>query len=226
MTSRRKLSKTEYKAVFADLEQRLGECQRAAREHGAPLIVVFEGWEAAGKGTCLNRLAQAFDPRGFKVHAIGPPNEDERLHPWMWRFWNELPACDRIAIFDGSWYGRVLVERVDQAAAEREVAEAYEDILQFERQLADAGTRSSSSGCTSARSEQKKRLKRLEKDPALAWKVGKREWRQHEQYDEWLEAVEEMLRRTSTADAPWTVVEAHDRRFARVKVFETIVAAW
>jgi polyphosphate:AMP phosphotransferase len=222
----RKLSQAEYKAVFTDLERRLGECQRAAREHGAPLIVVFEGWEAAGKGTCISRLALTFDARGFKVHAIGPPNEEERLHPWMWRFWNNLPACDRIAIFDESWYRRVLVERVDQAVAEGEVLEAYDDILQFERQLSDAGYTIVKCFLHISKSEQKKRLKRLEKDPACAWKVTKREWRLHEQYDDYLLAVEEMFRRTSTAEAPWTIVESHDRRFARVKAAETIIAAW
>jgi len=222
----RKLSQEEYKAVFTDLERRLGECQRAAHELGAPLIVVFEGWEAAGKGTCISRLALAFDARGFKVHAIGPPNEEERLHPWMWRFWNKLPSCDRIAIFDESWYQRVLSERVEQAAPKREVLEAYDDILQFERQLSGAGYTIVKCFLHISKAEQKKRLKRLEQDSALSWKVGKREWQRHEQYEDYRQAVEEMFRRTSTAEAPWTIVESHDRRFARVKATETILAAW
>ena len=222
----RKLDQDEYKAVFAGLEQRLGECQRAAREHGAPLIVVFEGWEAAGKGTCISRLALAFDARGFKVHAVGPPNEEERLRPWMWRFWNQLPSRDRIAIFDESWYRRVLSERVDRTASDREIREAYDDILQLERQLSDAGYTIVKFFLHISKDEQKKRLKRLEKDPALGWKVTKREWRLHEQYEHYLQAVEDMLRRTSTAEAPWTIVESHDRRFARVKAAETILAAW
>jgi polyphosphate:AMP phosphotransferase len=221
-----RLGKAEYEAVFMGLERRLGECQRTAREFGAPLVVVFEGWEAAGKGTCISRLALAFDARGFKVHAIGSPNEEERLHPWMWRFWSRLPSRDRIAIFDESWYRRVLVERVEQAAAEREILEAYDDILQFERQLSDDGYTIVKCFLHISKAEQKKRLRRLEKDPALAWKVTKREWQRHEQYDEYRQAVEEMFRRTSTAEAPWTIIESHDRRFARVKAAESILAAW
>jgi polyphosphate kinase 2 (PPK2 family) len=222
----RKLPKEECDQVFPPLEQRLGACQRAARELGVPLILVFEGWDASGKGTCIGRLALALDARGFKVHGIFAPNEEERLRPWLWRFWTKLPPAGRQAIFDHSWYGRVLGDRVDKTISREELWPAYDEILQFERQLSDAGYAIVKFFFHISKEEQRRRLKRLEKDPAVAWRVTEESWREHKQYDKYLDAVEEMLRRTSTAQAPWTIVEANDRRFARVKVAETILAAW
>ena len=217
------ISKDAYRQVFPELEVRLGECQRAARAAGVPVVVVFEGWDAAGKGTIINRLTQALDPRGFKVYPISAPTEDEQLHPWMWRFWNTLPADGSFAIFDRSWYGRVLVERMEKQVSKQQWKRAYEDIEQLERQLADDGAVIVKFWLHIGKKEQKRRFKKLEKNPATAWKVGKREWKNHRNYDKWQEAVEEMLEQTGTAYAPWTVVEATQGRYARVKVFETIV---
>jgi len=219
----KRIAKEQYKEVFPEMEARLGQCQRAARAAGVPVIVVFEGWDAAGKGTLINRLAQDLDPRGFKVHPSSAPSKVERLHPWMWRFWNSLPADGNITIFDRSWYGRVLCERVDKGTPKRQWKQAYEDIEVFERQLTDAGAVIVKFWLHIGKGEQKKRFRRLEKNPATAWKVGKAEWRQNRDYKDWLAVVEEMLERTSTARSPWTVVEATQGRFARVKVFETII---
>ena len=219
------ISKTDCQKVFPELENRLGECQRAARAAGVPVAIVFEGWDAAGKGTLINRLTQALDPRGFKVHPICAPNETERLHPWMWRFWTALPGAGNIAIFDRSWYGRVLVERLEGLAPEAAWKQAYEDIRQFERQLTDAGTVIIKFWLHISKREQKRRFDRIQKNPATAWKVGKGEWDRHRKYDQWLEAVEEMLERTSTGYAPWTVVEATQGRFSRTKVFQTVAQA-
>jgi polyphosphate:AMP phosphotransferase len=221
----RRLSKETYDKVFPELEIRLGECQRAARNAGVPVIIVLEGWDSSGKGTVINRLTQAMDPRGFAVYSIHPPNDTERFYPWQWRFWNKLPAAGLVAIFDRSWYRRVLDERVDGKASPREVLEAYEDILQFERQLADSGAVIVKFWLHISRREQKKRFKRLRQDPATAWTIGKAERRQNRKYDAWLEAVETMLERTLTAHAPWTVVEATQDRYTRTKVFETIIEA-
>jgi len=221
----KKLSKKAYQEVFPAMETRLGECQRAARAAGVPVVIVFEGWEAAGKGTLINRFTQALDPRGFKVHPISAPTEDEQLHPWMWRFWSALPAAGCFALFDRSWYGRVLVERVEGITPRPEWQQAYADIQQFERQLADVGTVIVKFWLHIDKQEQKQRFKRIEKNPTTAWKVGKEEWREHRQYEKWLEAVEEMLEQTGTAYAPWTVVEATQGRYARVKVFETVLQA-
>jgi polyphosphate kinase 2 (PPK2 family) len=221
----KRIPKETYREVFPPMEIRLGACQRAARAAGVPVVIVFEGWDAAGKGTLINRLTQALDPRGFKVHPISAPHETERLHPWMWRFWSCLPAAGSFAIFDRSWYGRVLFERLEGLAGKGEWKQAYQDIEQFERQLADAGTVIVKFWLHIGKKEQQRRFKRLEDNPATAWKVGKGEWRCHQKYEQWLLAVEEMLQQTSTAQAPWTVVEATQGRFARVKVFETVIRA-
>jgi polyphosphate kinase 2 (PPK2 family) len=221
----KKISKETYKEIFPDLEIRLGALQRSARAAGVPVIVALEGWDAAGKGRLINRLTQALDPRGFKVYATSAPNEVERFYPWLWRFWLKIPPEGRFSVFDRSWYGRVLVERMEGLITEPQWQEAYDEIVQFEHQLADSGVVIVKFWLHIARKEQKLRLKAMEKDPALSWKAGKEEWRQNEDYDKWLLAVEEMLERTGTAWAPWTVVEATQNRFARVKVFETVLSA-
>jgi len=221
----KRLPKDIYKATFPELEARLGECQRKALDANIPVIVVFEGLDAAGKGSLINRMSQALDPRGFTVHPISAPNEIERYYPWMWRYRSIVPANGKVAIFDRSWYGRVLVERIEEKISKRKWEQAYDDIQQFERQLNDAGRVIVKFWLHIDKKEQKKRFKKIGKDPVLAWKVGKQEWRHHRKYDVWIEAVEEMLERTSSAHAPWTVVEATDARFARVKVFETVIKA-
>jgi polyphosphate kinase 2 (PPK2 family) len=221
----KKIPKAVYGEVFPELEIRLGACQRAARQAGVPVILVLEGWDAAGKGNLINRLTQALDPRGFKVHATSGPNETEQLYPWMRRFWKAAPADGTFAIFDRSWYGRVLVERVEGLISRRQWEQAYDDVQQFERQLADAGCVLVKFWLHIGKKEQKNRFQQIEKHSATAWKVGKEEWRHHRRYDQWLAAVEEMLQRTAAAHAPWTVVEATQGRCARLKVFETVVQA-
>ena len=125
------LDKPTYKKVFSELEVRLGECQRRALSAGIPVVIVFEGWEAAGKGSLINRLTQAMDPRGFKVHPVNAATEEERLRPWMWRFWCAMPPAGSFAVFDRSWYGRVLIERVQGELKKRDLAQSYDDIEVF-----------------------------------------------------------------------------------------------
>jgi polyphosphate:AMP phosphotransferase len=221
----KKMTKKAYDRAFPPLEERMGACQRAARAAGVPVLVVFEGWHAAGKGTIVNRLALALDPRGFTVHTILEPTPQEQSYPWMWRFWNALPEAGRFAIFDHSWYGRVLSERIEGELPRRRWQAAYEEIREFERQLADSGTVILKFWLHIARKEQKQRLKKLAADPATAWRVGKPERRQQKRYEPWLAAAEEMLARTNASFAPWTVVEATDSRHARVKVFEAVLAS-
>ena len=223
---KKKLPRDVYREVFPELTLALGEVQRAALDAGAPVIVVFEGWDAAGKGSLINRFTQAMDPRGFKVHPICAPTEDERLHPWMWRFWEKLPADGAFAIFDRSWYGRVLVERIEGLTPEEEWRRAYQDIVEFERQLADSGAVIVKFWLHISKKEQEKRFRGIADNPATGWKVGKAEKRQQKRYDAWVEAVEEMLERTDTAHARWTVVEATQGRYTRVKVFETVIEAF
>jgi polyphosphate kinase 2 (PPK2 family) len=221
----RKLQPEVYKQAYPRLEQRLNALQREAHEAGVPVVIVFEGWDAAGKGTCINRLMQPLDPRGFKVHAISAPTQDESYRPFLWRFWTRLPARGRVAIFDRSWYGRVLVERVDKLVPRAECERSYKEIVDFERTLADDGYVVVKFWLHISQKEQKRRFKAIAADPAESWKVKKEDWHRHKQYDKYLKAAEAMLERTSTAHAPWTIVEAHDGRFARTKIFETVIDA-
>ena len=219
------VSKEDYDKQFPLLEREMGECQRLARAAGVPIIVVFEGWDSAGKGTVINRLTRAIDPRGFKVHTILAPNETERFHPWMWRFWNKLPAAGEWAIFDRSWYRRALEDYLDKAIDEAEVMRALDDIRQFEQQLADSGAVIVKFWLHISKHEQKKRFQKLLASRATAWKIGEAEHRQHHHYERWLPAIEGMIARTNSLAAPWMIVEATQRRFARLTVFRTLVAA-
>lgn len=221
----KKVEKAEYKAIILDLELKLGALQREARALEIPVIIVFEGWDAAGKGTLINRLLLSLDPRGFNVYPTNPPNEEERLRPFLWRFWIKTPERGRMAIFDRSWYGKVLVERVDHIVKKKVWSKAYDEIESFERQLVDDGNVIIKFFLHITQKEQKKRFKKLQSNPSTAWKVTEEDWKHHRQYDTYLEAIEEMLAKTDTSFAPWTIVEAHDRRFATVKVFETVVEA-
>lgn len=219
----KQIGKDEYKAIVPELELRLGALQREVRETNIPVILVFEGWDAAGKGTLINKLLLTCDPRGFVVHPIFAPNEEERLRPFLWRFWTKTPANGRIAVFDHSWYRRVLQDRVDKQIKKREWQRAYEEIAAFERQLADDGTVIVKFFLHISQKEQKKRFQKLEQSKVTAWKVTQEDWKQHKQYDAYLEAIEEMLAQTDTDFAPWTIIESHDRRFATVKVFTTVI---
>lgn len=221
----KKIAKPEYKGIIKDMELQLGALQRKALELKIPVIIVFEGWDAAGKGTMINRLSLSLDPRGATVYPTNPPNEEERLRPFLWRFWKNTPAKGRIAIFDRSWYGRVLVERVDNYVPNKVWRKGFQEITSFERQLADDGNVIIKFFLHISKKEQKKRFKKLQSSPATAWKVTEEDWKHHQQYDKYLQAAEEMLAKTDTDFAPWTIVESHDRRFATVKIFQTVIDA-
>jgi len=221
----KKLEKTEYKSIIADLEIKLGELQRKAWELKIPIIVVFEGWGASGKGTLINQLMLAMDPRGFTVYNIKPPNEEESYRPFLWRFWIKTPVKGRIAIFDRSWYRRVLVERIDKIVSEKSCRLAYNEINAFEKQLVDDGFVIIKFFLHITQKEQKKRFDTLLINPSTSWRVTKEDWKHHEQYHEYVAAIEEMIDKTDTDVAPWTVVEAHDRRSANVKVFRSVIDA-
>lgn len=221
---RRSLDKASYKAQMPRLRDRLYAAQKLSWDAGLAVMIVFEGWSAAGKGTTIQQLTAPLDPRGFKLHAIQPPRTHEKAYPWLWRFWTKLPARGEWAIYDGSWYRRVLVERVEKQIPEEEWRRAYRDIVDFERAQADDGTLIVKFFLHISRQEQKKRFKKLEKDPVTAWRVTEEDWEQQRRYERYLLAVEEMLERTETEWGPWTIVEATDKRHCRVKVFETLLA--
>jgi polyphosphate kinase 2 (PPK2 family) len=220
-----KLAKEEYRQRMPALEIRLGILQRRARELGIPTAVVFEGWDAAGKGTLINRLMLCLDARGFNVHPTHPPTEDEALRPFLWRFWRNTPSRGRIAIFDRSWYGQVLTGRVDRLVKRHIWERAYCEIREFEEQLVADDTVVVKFFLHIGKTEQKRRFRKLAEDPATAWRVTHEDWRHHRQYDAYAVAVEDMLARTSTALAPWTLVAAQDRRTATMAIVETVIGA-
>ena len=219
------LSKKEYDKLIEPLGYRLGELQRLCRDAGIPIVLVLEGWDAAGKDVSVNQLVRLIDPRGFKVYALGAPTEGQRLRPFPWRFAIRMPHRGFMAIFIRSWYGRVLVERVEKLVSEHQWRRAYDDINAFERQLVDDGTVLVKFWLHISKKEQRRRLLRMEKDPYESWKVKPENWENNNKYRAYIEAVEEMLQQTSIPAAPWTIVEAEDKYFGRLKIYETLARA-
>ena len=218
-----KLPKEEYKRLIPVLQRRLYDLEKACWDANVPSMIVFEGWDAAGKGTSINLLTSRLDPRGFKLYPIQAARTFETHLPWLWRFWLKSPNYGEMAIFDRSWYGRVLVERVEELTPVREWRKGYRDIVDFERTLADDGYVIIKFFLHISKKEQKRRFKKLEKDPLKSWHVQPEDWDHHRKYNKYVVAIEEMLERTDTEWGPWTIVEATDRRWARVKIFQTII---
>ena len=219
----KKLKKKEYRSASADLELELGALQRRGRSQKIPIILLFEGWDAAGKGTLINRLILAMDSRGVSVHPTFPPDEEEALRPFLWRFWRTIPENGRVAVYDRSWYRRVLTDRIDGNVPKKEWNASYDEIRTFERHLTDDGYILLKFFLHISKKEQKKRFKALESDSSTTWRVSKEDWKHHKQYDKYVKAVEDMLALTETDYAPWTIIESQDLRFATVKLFQRIV---
>lgn len=219
------VDKGTYKEQMPGLRDRLYTVQKLSWDAGIPVVIIFEGWDAAGKGSSIQFLTQPLDPRGFKLYPIRAARTYEKNHPWLWRFWLKLPARGEWAIFDRSWYGRVLVERVEDLILESEWRRGYRDIVDFERTIADDGHLIIKFFLHINRQEQKRRFEKLLKDPLTAWHVQPEDWEHHRQYDRWALAYEEMFERTETEWGPWTIVEATDRRHTRLKIFQTIIVA-
>jgi polyphosphate kinase 2 (PPK2 family) len=221
----RTLPRARYRKAMPRLHERLRRLQYELKEAEIPTVVIFEGWDAAGKGTTIQRLAERLDPRAFRAYPGAPPSKLERRYHWLWRYQVRLPEDGHMVLFDHSWYGRVLVERVEKFVGKKVWRQAYDQINEFERWLADDGQVLVKLWFHISQDEQRRRLKKMEKSPLERWKVEKEDWRRNRNYDKWVEAVEEMLAKTDTPHAPWTVVEATDARWARLKVFETLVSA-
>lgn len=220
---KKKLPREEYKRKLPGLQGRLYDLEKACWDHGVPTVIIFEGWDASGKGTTISALTQRLDPRGFKLYPITAPRTYEQQRPWLWRFWLKVPNHGEIVIFDHSWYGRVLEERVEGVTAERAWRQAYRDIVEFERMLADDGVVILKFFLHISKKEQKERFKAIEKDPLEAWRVTPADWARHKKYGDYLAAIEEMFELTESEYAPWTIVEATSKWHARQKVFETII---
>jgi polyphosphate kinase 2 (PPK2 family) len=220
---KKQLSKTAYSRHMKELQEILRKLQYAAKEAELPIVVCLEGWDTAGKGQIVKKLTERLDPRLFRVYPGSAPSPLEQRYHWLWRYQVALPNDGEMAVFDHSWYGRVLVERCDKLTKKRLWREAYHQINEFERWLTDDGQVLIKLWMHISKKEQRQRFKDCLRDPLLRWKITKEYKRHHRQYNKWLAAVEEMLAKTSTANAPWTIVEANDLRWARVKVFDTLV---
>ena len=192
---------------------------------GPALCAVFEGWDASGKGGAIKRLVAPLDPRHVRVSQFAAPTYDEKRHHFLWRFWPKLPGWGGMAVFDRSWYGRVLVERVEGFATKEQWSRAYTEIVEFERTLTAEGMIMVKFWLHLSDQEQLRRFERRQHDPLKKWKLTDEDWRNRDKRPAYEDAVEDMLDRTDTAYAPWSLVEGDSKRWARVKVAETVIAA-
>ncbi|HEY1012884.1 MAG TPA: polyphosphate kinase [Herpetosiphonaceae bacterium] len=218
----RKLKKSDYNEQLEALQFKLLRLQRAVFQLGHRVVCLLEGWDAAGKGGAIQRLTEAMDPRGYVVHAIGAPTAEELAHNYLWRFWSRMPRSGQIVIFDRSWYGRVLVERVEGFATRREWRQAYDEINDFERLLRQDGTTLLKFFVHISPEEQLRRYEDRRDDPLKTWKLTEDDWRNREKWPAYEEAVNEMVKRTSTKHAPWTMIAGEDKRWARIQVLRAV----
>jgi polyphosphate kinase 2 (PPK2 family) len=218
-----RLEQKSYERELKELQARLHLIGLEVYRQHRPVALVFEGWDAAGKGGAIKRLTEKLDPRGYIVHAIAAPAGEDKARHYLYRFWRRLPARGEIAIFDRSWYGRVLVERIEGFARDDEWQRAYAEINEFERQLVEFGTIVCKFWMHISPDEQLRRFEARQNVSYKAWKLTDDDWRNREKWPRYEQAIDEMLLRTSTPAAPWTVVESEDKRFARIKVLRTVV---
>jgi PPK2 family polyphosphate:nucleotide phosphotransferase len=221
----REISEDDYKPKLKNLQLKLLGLQRELSETRHTVLVVFEGPDAAGKGGAIKRVVERLDPRLFRVHSIVKPSEEEYRRHYLWRFWNKLPPYGQLTVFDRSWYGRVLVERVEGFAAEKEWRRAYDEINQFERCLVDDGALLVKIYLHITKEEQLARFKRREADPYKHWKINDEDWRNRRKWDEHNAAAHEAFQKTSTSHAPWHVIPANYKWHARVRVAKIVADA-
>jgi len=221
----KKIEKREYNEQLAEAQSRLHLLQHKARGLGISTILAFEGWDAAGKGGAIRRVTGGLDARSFRVIRIAAPTDEELAHQYMWRFWRHLPRAGRFTIFDRSWYGRVLVERVEGFASSHEWRRAFSEINEFEKELVDDGTVLRKFWFHISKSEQKKRFEARSEIAYKRWKLTDEDWRNRKQWDAYEEAANDMLRLTNTEHAPWVVVEGNDKRYARIKTIQAVCEA-
>ncbi len=221
----KEITEEDYKPKLKALQLELLKYQRQLSESKNSVIFVFEGPDAAGKGGAIKRAVERLDPRLLRVHSVVKPTVEEYHHHYLWRFWNKLPPNGQIVIFDRSWYGRVLVERVEGFATDKEWKRAYQEINDFERLLCDDGAVIVKCYLHISKEEQLLRFRRREADPYKHWKINDEDWRNRRKWDQHNVAAEEMFQRTSTIQSPWNVIPANYKWFARVRVAKLLVDA-
>lgn len=214
-----------YKKSLRELQDRMADIPRQLKAAGQSLILVFEGWDAAGKGGCIRRLTDALREDRFQVFPTSAPTAEEKARHYLWRFWRTFPPVGSIAVYDRSWYGRVLVERVEGLATEDEWMRAYDEIIDMEHTLIHGGAILCKFWLEISPEEQLRRFEARLNNPEKRWKLTREDWRNRGKRDVYLTAIEDMFSFTDTTEAPWTIVPAEDKKFARLYILRQILEA-
>ena len=217
------MEEQEYKDELERLQEHLGELHNRLYRKQVPVIIAYEGWDAAGKGGNIKRITGALDPRGYEVHPIASPEPHEKARHYLWRFWTRLPKTGHIAIFDRSWYGRVMVERLEGFCSENDWKRAYNEMNEFEKELHDWGAVIIKFWVQIDKDTQLARFNDRQNTPGKQWKITEEDWRNREKWDAYEDAVNEMIQKTSTAYAPWYILESVDKKYARIKALKIVI---
>lgn len=215
--------KAEYNELLKQYQLRFLRMQRELQQSERSLIIVVEGWDAGGKGGAIRRFTQRLDPRGFNVYGTQAPVGIERKEHYLKRFWKNIPNDGKIAVFDRSWYGRVLVERIEGFATKNEWKRAYEEINQFEKMLTDDGTIILKFWFHISKDEQLRRFEERQNNPFKRWKITDEDWRNREKWDEYVQAAEDMFEKTNKKNAPWYIISGENKWYGRIQTIQTIV---
>ena len=219
----KEIEEDKYREELKVLQKRLGELHNRLYRKKVPVIIAYEGWDAAGKGGNIKRITGALDPRGFEVHPIASPEPHEKARHYLWRFWTRLPKDGHIAIFDRTWYGRVMVERLEGFCSENDWKRAYNEMNEFEKELSDWGAVIIKFWVQIDKDTQLARFTDRQNNPEKQWKITDEDWRNREKWDAYEEAVNEMLQKTSTTFAPWHILESVDKKYARIKALKIVI---
>ncbi len=219
------MDRQKYKANLKRKQEKIHELVHEIHSHQIPVAIAFCGWDAAGKGGCIKRLVQSIDPRGYDVTPVAAPTKIELSHHYLWRFWKEMPRRGKIAIFDRSWYGRVLVERVEALCTNTEWKAAYQEMNEMEQHLANFGTTILKFWLHIDKDTQLERFEARQVDPLKSWKITDEDWRNREKWERYEEAINEMIEKTNTPYAPWHIVPATCKMRARIEVLDTVIRA-
>lgn len=217
------LSEEEYRKQLEECQKRLGELHNKLYRKKVPVIICYEGWDAAGKGGNIKRIVGALDPRGYEVCPIASPEPHEKNRHFLWRFWTRLPKSGHITVFDRTWYGRVMVERLEAFCSENDWQRAYNEINEFEKELSDWGAIVIKFWVQIDKDTQLERFTLRQNTPEKQWKITDEDWRNREKWDQYEEAVNEMLQKTNTEYAPWYILESNDKKYARIKALKTVI---
>ena len=217
------MGEKEYREELHILQDKLGRLHNRLYRKQVPVIIVYEGWDAAGKGGNIKRVAGALDPRGYEVLPIASPEPHEKARHYLWRFWKRLPKTGHIAIFDRSWYGRVMVERLEGFCSDNDWQRAYNEMNEFEKELAEWGAVIIKFWVHIDKDTQLARFEERQRTPEKQWKITEEDWRNREKWDAYETAVNEMIQKTSTVYAPWHILESVDKKYARIKALKIVI---